>query len=77
MHASHNILIGVVAALMATCASAQAGPLTIVETNFPAVNCLFQPSCVITVGDSSGTVNLGFDSGSGFFQSRIFNSHRR
>jgi hypothetical protein len=74
MHASHNILIGVVAVLMATCASAQAGPLTIVETNFPAVNCLFQPSCTITVSDSSGTVNLGFDSGSGFFQSRIFNS---
>jgi hypothetical protein len=74
MHAGHNTLIGVVAALMATCASAQAGPLTIVETDFPAVNCLFQASCTITVSDSSGTVNLGFDSGSGFFQSRIFNS---
>ena len=67
-------LVGVAIVLMATSGSALAGPLTIVETNFPAVNCLFQPSCTVTVGDTSGKVDLGFDSGAGFFQSRIFQS---
>jgi hypothetical protein len=72
--ARHVGMIATAAALMASCASATAGPLSIVETGFPAVNCLFQPSCVIVVSDSSGTVNPGFDVGSGFFQSRIWNS---
>ena len=62
------------AALSATCAPVSATPLSIVEVGFPAVNCLFQPSCVITVSDTTSDVNLGFDSGSGFFQSRIWNS---
>lgn len=68
------MVVGISAALAATCGAAQAGPLTIAETNFPAVNCLFRSSCTIVVDDSSGKVDLGFDSGAGFFQSRIFTS---
>lgn len=71
----HRIgIFATAAALIATCAPASAGPLSIVEVGFPAVNCLFQPSCTIVVSDSTSNVNLGFDSGSGFFQSRIWNA---
>ena len=71
----HRIgILATAAALTATCAPASAGALTIVEVGFPAVNCLYQPSCTIVVSDSSSKVNLGFDSGSGFFQSRIWNA---
>ena len=71
----HRIgILAAAAALAATCASVSAGPLTIVETGFPAVNCLYQPSCTIVVSDSTSNVNLGFDSGAGFFQSRIWNA---
>jgi hypothetical protein len=69
----HRIgILATAAALAATCAPASAATLSIVEVGFPAVNCLFQPSCTIVVSDSTGNVNLGFDSGSGFFQSRIW-----
>ena len=75
MTMTHRIgILATTAALTATCAPSSAAPLTIVETGFPAVNCLFQASCTIVVSDSSGKVNLGFDSGSGFFQSRIWNA---
>ena len=75
MTLSHHIgMLATAAALATTCASVSAGPLTIVETGFPAVNCLYQPSCTIVVSDSSSKVDLGFDSGSGFFQSRIWNA---
>jgi hypothetical protein len=71
----HRIgILATAAALAATCATVSAGPLTIVETGFPAVNCLFQASCTIVVSDSTSKVDLGFDSGSGFFQSRIWNA---
>ena len=71
----HRIgILATAATLAATCAPVSAGPLTIVETGFPAVNCLFQASCTIVVSDSSSKVDLGFDSGSGFFQSRIWNA---
>jgi len=75
MTLSHRIgMLATAAALAATCAPASAAPLTIVETGFPAANCLFQASCTIVVSDSTGKVDLGFDSGSGFFQSRIWNA---
>ena len=71
----HRIgILAAAAALTATCRPASAASLSIVETGFPAVNCLYQASCTIVVDDSSGKVNLGFDSGSGFFQSRIWNA---
>ncbi|MBI3704733.1 MAG: hypothetical protein HY244_13025 [Rhizobiales bacterium] len=71
----HRIgMLATATALIATGAPASAAPLSIVEVGFPAVNCLFQASCTIVVSDSSSTVNLGFDSGSGFFQSRIWNA---
>jgi hypothetical protein len=75
MTLAHRIgILATAAALAAICAPAPAAALTIVEVGFPAVNCLYQASCTIVVSDSSGNVNLGFDSGSGFFQSRIWNA---
>lgn len=71
----HRIgILATAAGLAAAGVSASAAPLTIAETGFPAVNCLYEPSCTITVSDSTSNVNLGFDSGSGFFQSRIWNA---
>jgi hypothetical protein len=75
MSIAHRIgVLAAAAALAAACAPASAASLSIVETNFPAVNCLFQASCTIVVSDSTSNVNLGFDSGAGFFQSRIWNA---
>ncbi len=60
--------------MMATPLAAQ--PLTIVEVNAPAVNCVFQPSCTITVSDSTGVIGLPFieTPGTAWLQSRIYNS---
>jgi hypothetical protein len=48
--------------------------LSVVEVNAPAVNCVFQPSCVITVSDTVGRIALPYltSPGSAFLQSRIF-----
>src|SRR6267142_1913455 len=44
------------AAVAATPGLASAGPLTIVEVGAPAINCVFQTSCVIPVTDSSAPI---------------------
>jgi hypothetical protein len=56
--------------------AAKAEQLTIVEVNAPAVNCVFQPSCVITVTDTIGHIGLPFIAtpGTAWLQSRIYNS---
>src|ERR1043166_877664 len=62
------------AAAISTPLAAQ--PLTIVEVNAPAVNCVFQPSCTITVSDTVGAVALPYilTPGTAWLQSRIYNS---
>lgn len=62
--------------LLAAPDTARAQKLTISEVNAPAVNCVFQPSCTITVTDSIGTIPLPFIAtpGTAWLQSRTFNS---
>lgn len=48
------------AALLAAAGTAQPAPLTIVEVGFPAVNCVFNTKCTITVSDSVGQIAMPF-----------------
>ena len=41
-----------------TARAAQAESLTVVEVNAPAVNCVFNPSCTVTVDDSTGALAM-------------------
>jgi hypothetical protein len=51
----------------------QAAPLTVSNTNFPAVNCVYETDCLIHVGaDSEGNFILPHDDGTAFLQSRTF-----
>ena len=47
-----RVVAGAAAALALGAAAARAQPLTVVEVNAPAVNCVFHPACTITVSDS-------------------------
>lgn len=47
-------------------AAVPASALNVVNTSFPAVNCVFSPTCVMPVSDMSSPIM-----GSGFVQSRI------
>jgi hypothetical protein len=53
-------------------APAQAVPLSVVNVSFPAVNCVFNPTCKITVTDSVGNIPLPAATGPGRLQSRTF-----
>jgi len=53
-------------------ALAQAAPLTVVNVGAPAINCVFNVSCTITVNDTVGNFSLPLDSGDGRLQSRTF-----
>lgn len=58
---------------LATCAlaaPAAAVPLEIVEVAAPAINCVFDADCRITVTDTSAPITLPGASGEGFLQSR-------
>ena len=46
-------------------------PLKVVKVSAPAINCLFNPTCTVTVNDSSDNVTLS-TGGTGFFQSRTY-----
>jgi hypothetical protein len=63
-----------VAAMLALTSLAQAQLLTVVEVNAPAVNCVFNPSCTITVTDSQGFIPLPFlvTPKTAFLQSRTY-----
>lgn len=47
-----------------------AAPLEIVEVSAPAINCIFDSDCRITVSDSTAPITLPAASGEGFLQSR-------
>jgi hypothetical protein len=55
-----RVAAGAVAALALGVAVARAQPLTVVEVNAPAVNCVFHPACIITVSDTVGFIPLPF-----------------
>src|SRR5262249_47622085 len=71
---SLRILAGTLAALALGVAAARAQPLTVVEVNAPAVNCVFHPACTITVSDSVGVIPLPYlvAPKPAFLQSRTF-----
>jgi hypothetical protein len=53
--------------------AAEAQPLTIVEVSAPAINCVFNPACKITVSDTLGNILLPTVSpGTAWVQSRTF-----
>ena len=65
-----KILIASVALLIPF--AAQAGPLTVVNVNAPAVNCVFAAACAVTAEDALGAFTLPGDSGTGQLKSRTF-----
>jgi hypothetical protein len=67
-----NVLGCVAFGLLLAPVTAQAGPLTIVNVNSPAVNCVFNPACTVVVTDSLGTFIPPGDSGTGRLQSRTY-----
>ena len=61
------------AAVSVLASSAAAQPLTVVEVSAPAVNCVFNASCTITVSDTTGNILLPTVSpGTAWLQSRTF-----
>jgi hypothetical protein len=62
-----GILLGAVTSL-------PAAPLKIVDVAAPAINCVFNPACAVTVTDTSATITLTGAAGSGFLQSRTYKS---
>ena len=61
------------AALLLLAGGARAQPLKVVEVSAPAINCVFNASCTITVSDSIGKILLPTVApGSTWLQSRTF-----
>ena len=52
--------------------AAPTAPISMVPVGFPAINCVFDTDCTITVNDFTDTVTLSGATGSGFLQSRQF-----
>ena len=48
-----------------------AAPLKVVNVSAPAINCVFNPTCTVTVNDTSDNVTLS-TGGTGFLQSRTY-----
>src|SRR6478672_3209215 len=69
-----RVVAGAAAALALGAAAARTQPLTVVEVNAPAVNCVFHPACTITVSDSVGFIPLPYlvAPKTAFLQSRTF-----
>jgi hypothetical protein len=67
-------IAGAAATLMLMSFVARAQPLTVVEVNAPAVNCVFNPTCTITVSDTVGDIALPYLAApkTAFLQSRTF-----
>jgi len=53
--------------------AAEAQPLSVVEVSAPAINCVFNPSCTITVSDTTGNILLPTVApGTAWLQSRTY-----
>jgi len=48
-----------------------AAPLRVVNVSAPAINCVFNPSCTVTVNDTSDNIPMS-TGGTGFLQSRTY-----
>lgn len=71
-----SILAAWLAAAVVLCASAPAhsASLTVVEVNAPAVNCVFNPTCTVTVTDSVSTLQFTDYGAGAFLQSRTYSA---
>lgn len=56
--------------LLTAAPCAAGGPLKVVTVGAPAINCVFNPACTVTVTDSASSLPVG--NGAGFLQSRTF-----
>jgi hypothetical protein len=52
----------------------QAVPLKVVNVSAPAINCVFNPPCTVTVNDTSDNVTMSAG-GTGFLQSRTYKGY--
>src|SRR5712664_4197793 len=53
---------------------AQAVPLKVVNVSAPAINCVFNAPCTVTVNDTSDNVTMSAG-GTGFLQSRTYKGY--
>ena len=67
-------LISAIAAMgfLAAADSANATPLSIIDTSAPSDNCVFNVSCKVVVSDSVGTFTMAGNQGDGRLQSRTY-----
>jgi hypothetical protein len=65
-------IVGMVAALSLVSPTANAAPLDVVSVDSPAINCVFDPGCTITVKDTSSAFALPGMEGLARLQSRTF-----
>ena len=72
MSAVKSVLGSVACALLLTPLAAQAGPLTVVNVSAPSINCVFNPTCTVTVTDTVGNFVPPGDGGAGMLQSRTY-----
>ena len=74
MRARFCLRPAVAAAILTISNAASGGPLKVVEVAAPAINCVFDPSCTVTVSDSVGQIALqNLDKpNTVFLQSRTF-----
>ena len=74
MRLSKHVFSSVAATLLtAVSPPAQAAPLKVVTVNAPAVNCIYNTTCKITVTDSIGNIPIPGIAGTARLQSRSFN----
>ena len=55
-----SVVAGAAAALLFGLPAARAQPLIVAEVEAPGINCVFAPSCTITVNDSVGFIPLPY-----------------
>ena len=60
------------AAVLCAAAPAHAAQLTVVEVNAPAINCVFNTTCTVTVDDSVSTLQFTPYGAGAFLQSRTY-----
>lgn len=60
------------ALLAASVVTAQSTPLAVVNVGAPAINCVFNTTCTVTVNDSTGNIPLPGISGTARLQSRTY-----
>jgi hypothetical protein len=71
-HSKHGMLYFAATLLAAVSAPAQAALLKVVNVNAPAVNCIYNTTCKITVTDSVGIIPVPGIAGTARLQSRSF-----